>query len=162
MVKEAKAHAEEDHRKRDDIEARNTADSRVYQIEKLLEENRDKVSADDKRAYRDQPHQTPTVLTSLGQVKPVPPPAGSGPATTPKPAEVVVYVPAGAKVFVEDRPTSLTGAERHFETATLLPGRAYTYTVRAELDRQGRSVRQEKRVTVRAGEVAEVRFEWGS
>ena len=122
----------------------------------------DKVSADDKRAYRDQPHQTPTVLTSLGQVKPVPPPAGSGPATTPKPAEVVVYVPAGAKVFVEDRPTSLTGAERHFETATLLPGRAYTYTVRAELDRQGRSVRQEKRVTVRAGEVAEVRFEWGS
>ncbi len=52
MVKEAKAHAEEDLRKREDIEARNTADSRVYQIEKLLEENRDKVSADDERAIR--------------------------------------------------------------------------------------------------------------
>jgi len=52
MVKEAKAHAEEDHHKREDIEARNTADSRVYQIEKLLEENRDKVSADDERAIR--------------------------------------------------------------------------------------------------------------
>src|SRR5206468_8843362 len=47
MVREAQAHAEEDRRKRDEIEARNTADSRVYQIEKLLEENRDKVAAED-------------------------------------------------------------------------------------------------------------------
>ncbi len=52
MVKEAQAHAEEDHRKREEIEARNSADSRVYQIEKLLEENRDKVSAEDERAIR--------------------------------------------------------------------------------------------------------------
>jgi len=52
MVKESQAHAEEDRRKREDIEARNTADSRVYQIEKLLEENRDKVSPDDDRNIR--------------------------------------------------------------------------------------------------------------
>jgi molecular chaperone DnaK len=52
MVKEAQAHAEEDHRKHEEIEARNTADSRVYQIEKLLEENRDKVSAEDERNIR--------------------------------------------------------------------------------------------------------------
>src|SRR5207249_1480510 len=52
MVKEAQSHAEEDQRKREDIEARNTADGRVYQIEKLLEENRDKVSPEDERAIR--------------------------------------------------------------------------------------------------------------
>ena len=52
MVKESQAHADEDRRKREDIEARNTADSRVYQIEKLLEENRDKVSPDDDRNIR--------------------------------------------------------------------------------------------------------------
>ena len=52
MVKEAQSHAEEDRRKREEIEARNTADTRVYQIEKLLEENRDKVSAEDERSIR--------------------------------------------------------------------------------------------------------------
>ncbi len=52
MVKEAQAHAEEDRKRREEIEARNTADTRVYQIEKLLEENKDKVSAEDERAIR--------------------------------------------------------------------------------------------------------------
>ena len=52
MVKEAQAHAEEDKRKREEIEARNAADARVYQVEKLLDENRDKVSADDDRTIR--------------------------------------------------------------------------------------------------------------
>jgi molecular chaperone DnaK len=52
MVKEAQAHSEEDKRKREEIEARNAADARVYQVEKLLEENRDKVSADDERSIR--------------------------------------------------------------------------------------------------------------
>ncbi|HKB07739.1 MAG TPA: molecular chaperone DnaK, partial [Candidatus Polarisedimenticolia bacterium] len=52
MVKEAQAHSEEDRRKREDIDARNAADTRVYQIEKLLDENRDKVSPDDDRNIR--------------------------------------------------------------------------------------------------------------
>jgi molecular chaperone DnaK len=52
MVKEAGEHAEEDKRRREEIESRNTADSRVYQIEKLLEENKDKVSQEDERSIR--------------------------------------------------------------------------------------------------------------
>src|SRR5213594_563386 len=52
MVKEAQAHSEEDRKRRDEIEARNTADTRIYQIEKLLEENRDKVSPEDERNIR--------------------------------------------------------------------------------------------------------------
>jgi molecular chaperone DnaK len=52
MVKEAGEHAAEDKKRREEIETRNTADSRVYQIEKLLEENKDKVTPEDDRAIR--------------------------------------------------------------------------------------------------------------
>ena len=48
MVKEAEAHAEEDRRKREEAETRNNADSLVFQTEKLLKEQADKVSADDR------------------------------------------------------------------------------------------------------------------
>jgi molecular chaperone DnaK len=48
MVKDAEAHAEEDRQRRDEAEARNTADSAVYQAEKLLRDQADTVSADDK------------------------------------------------------------------------------------------------------------------
>jgi molecular chaperone DnaK len=52
MVTEAEAHAEEDKKRRAEIELRNTADGRAHQIEKLLEENRDKVSPEDDRVIR--------------------------------------------------------------------------------------------------------------
>ena len=52
MVKEAGEHADEDKRRREEIESRNTADTRIYQIEKLLEENKDKVSPEDDRTIR--------------------------------------------------------------------------------------------------------------
>jgi molecular chaperone DnaK len=52
MVRDASQHAEEDKKRREEVETRNTADARVYQIEKLLEENRDKVSPEDDRAVR--------------------------------------------------------------------------------------------------------------
>ncbi len=44
MVDAAKAHEEEDQRRRAEVETRNQADSLVYSAEKLLEENADKVS----------------------------------------------------------------------------------------------------------------------
>ncbi len=44
MVREAESHAEEDRTKRDEIEARNRADSLVYATEKMLEDNKDKLS----------------------------------------------------------------------------------------------------------------------
>ena len=48
MAKEAEAHASEDKAKREEIEARNQLDGMVYQVEKMLKENGDKISADDK------------------------------------------------------------------------------------------------------------------
>jgi molecular chaperone DnaK len=50
MVKDAEAHAEEDRQRREDAEVRNNADSLVYQTEKVLREQGDKVSDDEKAA----------------------------------------------------------------------------------------------------------------
>ncbi|HEX7963349.1 MAG TPA: molecular chaperone DnaK [Candidatus Saccharimonadales bacterium] len=47
MAKEAEAHAEEDKKKRDAVEARNTLDNVIYQAEKLKNDNKDKISEDD-------------------------------------------------------------------------------------------------------------------
>src|SRR6202050_605833 len=48
MAKEAEAHSAEDKEKREEIEARNTLDGLVYNIEKMLKESGDKVQAADK------------------------------------------------------------------------------------------------------------------
>jgi len=50
MAKDAEAHAGDDRKKKEEIEARNRADSMVYNIEKMLKEHRDKVGADDAKA----------------------------------------------------------------------------------------------------------------
>ena len=47
-VKEAELHAEEDKKKRELVDTKNQADSMVYSIEKLLKENEEKISAEDK------------------------------------------------------------------------------------------------------------------
>ena len=48
MAKEAEAHAAEDKEKREEIEARNSLDGLVYNIEKMLKDSGDKVQAGDK------------------------------------------------------------------------------------------------------------------
>ena len=52
MQRDAESHAAEDKQKRELAEARNTAEQRVYQLEKLLDENKDKLSEADKSAVR--------------------------------------------------------------------------------------------------------------
>jgi molecular chaperone DnaK len=48
MARDAESHASEDKEKRDQIEARNGLDNMVYNIEKMLKENGDKVSGSEK------------------------------------------------------------------------------------------------------------------
>jgi molecular chaperone DnaK len=50
MVKDAEAHAEDDRKRREEAEIRNNADSLLYQTEKVLREQGDKVPADEKAA----------------------------------------------------------------------------------------------------------------
>jgi molecular chaperone DnaK len=48
MVRDAEQHAADDRRRREEAEARNSADTIVYQTEKLLREQSDKIPADEK------------------------------------------------------------------------------------------------------------------
>src|SRR5687768_173023 len=48
MVRDAESHAEEDRRRKEEAEVRNNADSLVYQTEKLLRDQGDKISGDEK------------------------------------------------------------------------------------------------------------------
>ena len=50
MVKDAEAHAEEDRQRREEAEVRNNADSLVYQTEKVLREQGENVSTEERAA----------------------------------------------------------------------------------------------------------------
>jgi len=51
--KEAEAHADEDKKKREAVDARNTLENAIYQAEKMPDEYKDKISDDDKKAIAD-------------------------------------------------------------------------------------------------------------
>jgi molecular chaperone DnaK len=53
MVKDAEAHADEDRKRREEAEARNQADSVVYQTEKTLKEHGEKLDASDRKQVED-------------------------------------------------------------------------------------------------------------
>jgi molecular chaperone DnaK len=48
MRRDAESHAEEDKKRREEVETRNEADNAVYRTEKMLKDNADKISGDDK------------------------------------------------------------------------------------------------------------------
>ena len=48
MIADAEAHANEDRERREEAEARNSADSLIYQTEKMIRENEDKITDDEK------------------------------------------------------------------------------------------------------------------
>ena len=50
MMKEADAHADEDKKRREEIETRNRADQAVYGAERLIKDAGDKIGADDRQA----------------------------------------------------------------------------------------------------------------
>ena len=52
-IKEAEAHAEEDKKRKEFVETKNNADNMVYSLEKMLKENGDKLSAEDKKKLED-------------------------------------------------------------------------------------------------------------
>jgi molecular chaperone DnaK len=53
MMKEAEAHADEDKKRREEVEARNEADNAVYRSEKMLKDSADKISGADKSKIED-------------------------------------------------------------------------------------------------------------
>jgi molecular chaperone DnaK len=53
MVRDAEAHADDDRRRKEEADARNSADTLVYQTEKLLREQGDKISGEEKTRVED-------------------------------------------------------------------------------------------------------------
>jgi len=74
------------------------------------------------------------------------------------PAQLVVRLPADAKLFVDDQPTSSRSTQRTFVTPNLDPGYVYSYTVRAEIVRDGQKHIETKKVNVSAGGVSQLSF----
>ena len=62
MVKDAELHAEEDRKRKEEAEVRNTADTLVYQTEKLLKDQADAVSSDEKETIETQLAEVRTAL----------------------------------------------------------------------------------------------------
>ena len=62
MAKEAEAHAEEDKKRKESIEAKNTLDSSIYQAEKLASDNKDKISEEDQKTLSDAVEEAKKVL----------------------------------------------------------------------------------------------------
>lgn len=75
------------------------------------------------------------------------------------PATIIVAVPAGAKLTIDGYEARATGDVRVFTTPALERHEEYSYTVKAEVTRDGRTVAETKDVTVRAGEKSNVKFE---
>jgi uncharacterized protein (TIGR03000 family) len=73
-------------------------------------------------------------------------------------ATVIVKLPADAQLFAEGRPLSLTSGERKFTTPPLPADREAIYSFRIEYSRDGETVSQSKKVTVKAGSVAMLEF----
>jgi molecular chaperone DnaK len=66
MAKDAESHSSDDRKKKEEIESRNRADAMVYNIEKMLKEHRDKVSAADAKAVDDALEDTKKAMAEGG------------------------------------------------------------------------------------------------
>jgi len=73
-------------------------------------------------------------------------------------ASLSVKVPADAKVFVNDRPTTSMGTDREYVSHDLRPGARYNYKIRAEFERDGKTITETKSVQMIAGQTANLDF----
>jgi len=76
----------------------------------------------------------------------------------PAPATLVVELPADAKLLIDNEATTSTGTSRVFQSPALEPDREYQYTLRAEVVRDGKPIKAEQVVTVKAGETTPVKL----
>jgi molecular chaperone DnaK len=66
MARDAESHSSDDRKKKEEIESRNRADAMVYNIEKMLKEHHDKVSADDAKAVEEALAETKKAMSEGG------------------------------------------------------------------------------------------------
>jgi len=74
----------------------------------------------------------------------------------PAPATLIVSLPADAKLSIDDTATTSSSEERTFVSPALKPGMDYNYTLKAEVVRDGKTLKIEEKVVVHAGEETRV------
>jgi uncharacterized protein (TIGR03000 family) len=97
---------------------------------------------------------------------PAAPVVPAAPAATPKasveaaPATILVSLPANATLTVDGTATTGNSNSRLLVSPNLNQGVEYTYTLQAQVVRDGQTLQQTQRVAVRAGEQSRVNFEF--
>ena len=76
------------------------------------------------------------------------------------PATIVVSLPAEATLSVDDHATTSTSATRTFVSPALNFGQEYTYELKAEIVRDGKTVTTTKQVNVHAGSESRVQLDF--
>jgi uncharacterized protein (TIGR03000 family) len=82
---------------------------------------------------------------------------GSGEISAP--ATIVVNLPQDAKLMIDDYQTKSTSASRTLQTPNLPYGKEFSYTLKVEVVREGKTVTESKQITVRGGQVTPVSFD---
>ena len=99
---------------------------------------------------------TPNMLPNVLPQGPMPQPFQS--ATPSNQTTVVVTLPTDARLFVDGQQMNLTGEVRQFRTPDLQAGSKYAYTIRMEVERNGKTVDQTQTVNLEPGKTAQVHF----
>jgi len=73
-------------------------------------------------------------------------------------ATIVVTLPADAKLYFDNAPTTSKSERREFVSPALQTGTEYSYTLKAEIVRDGKTEIKTEKVIVRAGAQASVSF----
>jgi uncharacterized protein (TIGR03000 family) len=81
-------------------------------------------------------------------------------AALPAPATIIVNLPTDAKLAIDDFMTTSTSSPRIFATPTLERGKDFTYMLKAEIQRDGRTLTTTQMVTVRAGQESRVELQF--
>lgn len=75
-------------------------------------------------------------------------------------ARLIIHLPADARLYVDGVATRTMGQEvRTYRTPELEYGQEYVYTLKMEIDRDGKTLTETKRIFVRAGQASEARFD---
>lgn len=74
-------------------------------------------------------------------------------------AMFVLSVPVDAKVFFQGEPTSSTGTRRRYRSPVLKAGKTFAFTIRVEVQRNGRLVSNTQEPQLQAGSRVEIAFD---
>ena len=83
-------------------------------------------------------------------------------AGRPAPADLIVHLPADAKLIIDGNATQSASGTRRFTSPPLEREQDFFYTLKGQLVRDGQTLTASRRVKVRAGEQTEVTLEFSA